>query len=1096
MFPFWEIVIAPVLEAAKAKRIVEIGALRGETTTLMLDRLGADAELHVIDPVPDFDPAEHEQKFAGRYFLHQDISHNVLPQLPPMDAALIDGDHNWYTVYHELKMISETARAAGAPLPVLIMHDVCWPYGRRDLYYAPERIPDEFRQPYARAGMRPDRKKLLKGGGLNPTMCNAVTEGGPRNGVMTAVDDFTAEYERPLRRVVLPIYFGLAIVVEEERLARQPELARVLDRLESQAGSEELLELAESVRLQAMIFQHNVFYHRERQLDRAASRYLDLLKGALLDEHYLANELRIEHLVRRLEKGQPPDPNVLGDPTRWMKDDLVALQSRRRSGRQDVHERETPDYFPYTTIGRVRLDQLQQLLDAVRVAGVEGDLVECGTGRGGAAIFMKGYLEAHELEAPQLWVADRFSPGAGAPQEPSPGVAGGPGFPDLGADLNLVRDGFSNFGLLDDRVRFLQGPIVDVLRQAPIERVAVLRIGGDLDGTLEEVLDALYDKVAIGGYVIVENHLEPSVQQAVDAFRARRGVDEPLERTGWDGAVWCKAHEALGVAMGRASEPSKLARAPLAPPAPKTAKDLSVVVVFYNMRREAERTLHSLSRAYQRGIDDLDYEVIVLENGSDEDQVLGEDFVRGFGSEFRYVDLGSDATPTPVHALNHGVAVANGSTFAFMIDGAHVLTPGVLRFGMMALASYAPALVATQQWYVGPGQQGDVMQSGYDEAFEDRLFDEIEWPTDGYRLFDIGHFVGDRDWFDGVWESNCLFVPRSLLEQVGAFDESFSEPGGGYANLEFYERLASAPDITVASIIGEGSFHQIHGGTTTNVVDTDARRGRIAGYAQQYAEIRGRGWRSPGKSIHYVGTARPRVIRTKARRRTATNLFKAGAGDPDGMPDRPMPIPQELAVEFVDAFWRSLAWRKTTWLGESVAKPPTDLLAYQEIVNRVRPDWIVETGKGDGGRAFFLASICDLVGHGQVLSIGPRKSESRPEHPRITYLVANAVQDATAERVREIVGDAPHALVVLGSQGSKGRMMAEFNHYSPLVRVGSYVIMEDSIVNGHPVWPSFGPGPGEAVKTIINTRGDFASDPDMERYGLTFNPGGFLRRAQ
>jgi cephalosporin hydroxylase len=207
-----------------------------------------------------------------------------------------------------------------------------------------------------------------------------------------------------------------------------------------------------------------------------------------------------------------------------------------------------------------------------------------------------------------------------------------------------------------------------------------------------------------------------------------------------------------------------------------------------------------------------------------------------------------------------------------------------------------------------------------------------------------------------------------------------------------------------------------------------------------------------------------------------------------------MPIPEELGVEFIDAFWRSLAWQKTTWLGETVARPPTDLLAYQELIARVRPQWIVETGTGDGGRAFFLASICDLVGHGQVLAIGPRKAEHRPEHARITYLVANPVQPATAEQVREIVGDPPDALVVLGSRGSKGRMMAEFNHYSPLVRVGSYVVMEETIVNGHPVWPSFGPGPCEAVKTIINTRGDYAPDPDMERYGLTFNPNGFLKR--
>ena len=171
----------------------------------------------------------------------------MLPKLAAVDAALIDGDHNWYTVYHELRMLAATARAAGAPLPVLIMHDVGWPYGRRDLYYAPERIPEEFRQPYAQRGMRPGSAELLaeRGRPQRRRCTTRSSEGGPRNGVMTALDDFVAEYDRPLRRVVLPIYFGLAIVAEEE-YARAP--ARSWPRCStgsSGRGSQELLELAE-----------------------------------------------------------------------------------------------------------------------------------------------------------------------------------------------------------------------------------------------------------------------------------------------------------------------------------------------------------------------------------------------------------------------------------------------------------------------------------------------------------------------------------------------------------------------------------------------------------------------------------------------------------------------------------------------------------------------------------------------------------------------------------------------------------------------------------------------------------------------------------
>src|SRR4029079_8971538 len=164
----------------------------------------------------------------------------------------VDGDHNWYTVYHELRMLSEGARRAGAPLPVLIMHDVGWPYGRRDLYYVPERVPEEFRQPDEQEGIRPGTEQVLPKGGINPLHYNAVNEGGPRNGVMTALDDFVAEHDRPLRLVVVPTYFGLAIAVDEDRLARARELGAALDRLESVDGLRGLLHVGEQTRLRAV----------------------------------------------------------------------------------------------------------------------------------------------------------------------------------------------------------------------------------------------------------------------------------------------------------------------------------------------------------------------------------------------------------------------------------------------------------------------------------------------------------------------------------------------------------------------------------------------------------------------------------------------------------------------------------------------------------------------------------------------------------------------------------------------------------------------------------------------------------------------------
>ncbi len=1095
MFPLWDVAIAPVLAAARVRRVVEIGALRGETTVKMLHDLGPDAVLHVIDPVPDFDPSEHERQFAGRYYFHEALSLDVLPTLEPMDAALIDGDHNWYTVYNELKLLSEGARRAGAPLPVLILHDVLWPYGRRDLYYAPEQIPEEFRQPYDQKGMRPGTKQLIGRGGLNPTMHNAEDEGGPRNGVMTALDDFIAEYDRPVRRVHLPIYFGLAIVVEEERLAREPALAAALDRLESDDGRFDLLQVAEEVRLRAMIFQHNVFFQRSEQVERATARYLKVVKSALLNEHYLENEVRLEALSSSVP-AERKAADKLRDPVRQDTESYRRF-ARQRLGPAGPELHTANSFLPYTAMGRTQLDHLQRCLDTIRADAVPGDLIECGTGRGGGAIFMRAYLDAWELPDRRVFVADRFrsspEPDA-APSMPAGGIAG------FHADLNIVRDGFARFDLLDDRVRFLEGTMSATLPDAPLDEIALIRVGPGIGGETRAVLDRLYDRLAVGGYVVIDQRSHGLVREQVEAFRSARGVAAPIQRIDDFAIVWRKpAADGLDQSVAPAPESTTAGvsapRPPLAPEAPADAIDLSVVVIFYNMRREAARTLQSLSRSYQDDVDDVSYEVIVVENGSNDDEKLGGEFVRSFGPEFRYLDLGADAAPSPAAALNRGIREGRGRAFALMIDGAHVLTPGVLHFGLAGLTTYAPAIVATQQWYLGPGQQGDVMRDGYDQAYEDRLFESIKWPSAGHRLFEIGHFIGDRDWLDGMWESNCMFVPRALLAQVGGFDESFSIAGGGYTNLELYERLGSSPDVTVCTIMGEGSFHQVHGGTTTNQIDAAERRSRIFGYSQEYAELRGRPFKGPGKPIHFVGRIPNVSARRSKARRMSTDAFAEGAaaGMYDGRPERPIPLPDELKWAFTEAVWRSLPWTSTTWLGRSVTTAPTDLLAYQEIIATTRPDWVIETGTGDGSRALFLASMCELVGHGEVISVGDAIGADVPRHPRLRYRAGVAHDPDTSAAVRAVVGSGT-AVVLLGSCADRATTVREFEAYASLVPVGSYVVVTDTIVNGHPVWPAFGAGPTEAVKQILTAHGEFVADALMEKYSLTFNPGGYLRR--
>ena len=275
------------------------------------------------------------------------------------------------------------------------------------------------------------------------------------------------------------------------------------------------------------------------------------------------------------------------------------------------------------------------------------------------------------------------------------------------------------------------------------------------------------------------------------------------------------------------------------------------------MQREARRTLHSLSRKYQRGIEGLDYEVIVVDNGSPEP--LGEEFVRRHGENFSYLYL-ENAAKSPARAINAGVARAKGEALCIMIDGAHTLTPGILRYAMKAFAIYPNPVVAPRFWFTGPGQQGDTVQAGYDAEAEDKLFDSIGWPADGYRMFEIGVFISpNADWMSNFFESNCLFLRRAVFEAIGGANESFDYPGGGFLNLDMMREAVEKEGVTLVTLLGEATFHQVHGGITTNVAPA-VREERVAMYREQYRKIRGREYQVPGQPIEYLGQ-RPNFAR-------------------------------------------------------------------------------------------------------------------------------------------------------------------------------------------------------------------------------------------
>ncbi len=206
----------------------------------------------------------------------------------------------------------------------------------------------------------------------------------------------------------------------------------------------------------------------------------------------------------------------------------------------------------------------------------------------------------------------------------------------------------------------------------------------------------------------------------------------------------------------------------------------------------------------------------------------------------------------------------------------------------------------------------------------------------------------------------------------------------------------------------------------------------------------------------------------------------------------------DLVTQFHKLYYDShvfgKTWSNTYWMGHLVMKCPLDLWLYQEMIHTLRPDLIIETGTYDGGSALYFASLCELVGNGNVLTIDVAERPGRPTHNRITYLTASSTAQATLDIVKQAAKDAKVILVVLDSDHRKDHVLEELRLYGPLVTTGSFMVVEDSNLNGHPVWPEHGPGPMEALDVFMNGNTDFILDKEKEKFLLTFNPKGYLKK--
>jgi cephalosporin hydroxylase len=516
---------------------------------------------------------------------------------------------------------------------------------------------------------------------------------------------------------------------------------------------------------------------------------------------------------------------------------------------------------------------------------------------------------------------------------------------------------------------------------------------------------------------------------------------------------------------------------------------LSVIVNFYNMQREAARTLASLSRDYQQDSGDLDYEVLCIDNGSS--PPLDPAWIASFGPQFRLIRP-SRQLASPCAALNEAALAARGTYLAVMIDGAHVLSPGVFREARQAWREHPDAVVAVRHWFIG-GDQRWLTMVGYTREQEDRLFERIRWPLNGYDLFRIGApmIESPEPWFDGLSESNCLMLPAALYDSVGGFDEAFDQAGGGFANLDLWRRVSKASEAPLVAPIGEASFHQFHGGTTTNVDDVEKDM-RVRSYASAYRALR-------GEDFAMVERAR---LSFRGRLRSE---FATGMRQRTLMPMRldvtEQVRPGKLAAHFDDGAQAHLLsvyaecglQNDVRWLGQPTGVAPTDLVSMQAIIHQIRPDAIVAAGV-EAGLTGFIDSVVQTVGipGARILHVGEAEPPGAPA-ARITTLRGSPADAAIVAAARDWLGGAEVVLVLHAAGGEQSFSLASLQAWGKLVSYRSFLICVGTVF-GQP-WLGYSSRQHfKTVRDFTESDAQFINDRRWTSQLFTTCPYGYLRK--
>jgi cephalosporin hydroxylase len=236
----------------------------------------------------------------------------------------------------------------------------------------------------------------------------------------------------------------------------------------------------------------------------------------------------------------------------------------------------------------------------------------------------------------------------------------------------------------------------------------------------------------------------------------------------------------------------------------------------------------------------------------------------------------------------------------------------------------------------------------------------------------------------------------------------------------------------------------------------------------------------------------------QSKTRELQRVERAAGWKPGQSDSRSEAYRKEIVERFHRVYYDGQSWEQNQWLGVKTQQNPNDVWITQEIIYEMKPDFIVETGTLEGGSALLWATILEQVNpNGRVITIDieDQVSEAR-NHPlakKVDFLVGSSTAPEIIAEVKRRVGNGK-VLVILDSDHRRDHVLRELELYSPLVGVNGYIIVQDSNVNGRPVQPEYGPGPGEAIEEFLKRNNQFVQDRSRERLLMTMHPGGFLRR--